>query len=133
MSTRLTLCVLCVLCAAAYEGKAKASLGPGSATVEPQVVEAKQAFMKTLWARRLKGVQRNVDVWQSLFSVHSLVVDMHDDVGPWLKYSSLCRKSGRMRQSLRILKQLLTYNPMEVSVPHALAVSDCVSIDTFLM
>lgn len=37
-------------------------------------------------------------VWQSLFSVRSLVVPMHEDVDAWLKFAGLCRKSGRQRQ-----------------------------------
>jgi hypothetical protein len=40
----------------------------------------------------------NLQVWQSLFSVRSLVVPMHEDVDAWLKFASLCRKSGRPRQ-----------------------------------
>jgi FKBP12-rapamycin complex-associated protein len=39
-----------------------------------------------------------MQVWQSLFSVRSLVVPMHEDVDAWLKFASLCRKSGRPRQ-----------------------------------
>jgi hypothetical protein len=39
-----------------------------------------------------------LQVWQSLFSVRSLVVPMHEDVDAWLKFASLCRKSGRPRQ-----------------------------------
>jgi hypothetical protein len=56
-----------------------------------------------------------VQVWQSLFSVRSLVVPMHDDVDAWLKFAGLCRKSGRQRQARRMLVQLLRYDP---SVTH---------------
>ena len=48
-----------------------------------------------------------LQVWQDLFSVRQLVVPMHDDVDNWLKFSSLCRKSGRAKQSERMLLQLL--------------------------
>ena len=48
-------------------------------------------------------------VWQSLFTVRQLVVPMHEDVDNWLKFSSLCRKSGRSRQSERMLLQLLRW------------------------
>uniref|UniRef100_A0A7R9YR22 Serine/threonine-protein kinase TOR n=1 Tax=Chlamydomonas euryale TaxID=1486919 RepID=A0A7R9YR22_9CHLO len=70
--------------------------------------------IKQLWRDRLKGVQRNVEVWHSLFSVRQLVVPMHDDVDNWLKFASLCRKSGRVRQAERMLLQLLGYNPLDV-------------------
>ena len=46
-------------------------------------------------------------VWQSLFSIRQLVIPMHEDSAAWLKFASLCRKSGRVRQSLRMLLQLL--------------------------
>ena len=39
--------------------------------------------------------------------MRQLVVPMHEDVDNWLKFSSLCRKSGRSRQSERMLLQLL--------------------------
>ncbi|GAX78992.1 hypothetical protein CEUSTIGMA_g6432.t1 [Chlamydomonas eustigma] len=74
--------------------------------------EAQTHFIKQIWRDRLKGVQRNVEVWQSLFTVRQLVVPMHEDVDNWLKFSSLCRKSGRARQAERMLLQLLRYNPL---------------------
>jgi FKBP12-rapamycin complex-associated protein len=39
------------------------------------------------------------------------------DVDNWLKFASLCRKSGRQRQAYRMLLQLLRYNPMPISQP----------------
>lgn len=75
-------------------------------------------FIRGLWRRRLMGVQRNVEVWQSLFSVRSLVVPMHEDVEGWAKFASLCRKSGRPRQAERMLVSLLHYDPRSVATPH---------------
>lgn len=69
-----------------------------SAGADPPGSEEKTAFIRGLWRRRLGGVQRNVEVWQSLFSVRGLVVPMHEEVDGWLKFTSLCRKSGRQRQ-----------------------------------
>lgn len=68
--------------------------------------EARIVFIQQLWRDRLRGVQRHVEVWQSLFSVRSLVVPMKQDVDNWLKFASLCRKSGRARQSYRMLLQV---------------------------
>lgn len=50
-----------------------------------------------MWRGRLKGVQRNVEVWQALLSVRTLVLPMAQDTHTWLKFASLCRKSGRVR------------------------------------
>ncbi len=46
-------------------------------------------------------------VWQSLLSVRQLVVPMEGDMDSWLKFASLCRKSGRVKQAHRMLVQLL--------------------------
>ncbi len=48
-----------------------------------------------MWRGRLRGVQRNVEVWQALLSVRTLVLPMHQDTHTWLKFASLCRKSAR--------------------------------------
>ncbi|MEW5302322.1 MAG: hypothetical protein WDW36_005122 [Sanguina aurantia] len=71
----------------------------------------KVTFVKQLWKDRLRGVRRNVEVWQSLFSIRHLVVPLSEDVPNWLKFASLCRKSGRSRQAHRILLALLRYDP----------------------
>lgn len=38
-----------------------------------------------------------LQVWQALLSVRSLVLPPAQDVHTYLKFSSLCRKSGRVR------------------------------------
>eukprot|EP00878_Enallax_costatus_P008272 GHUV01008648.1.p1 GENE.GHUV01008648.1~~GHUV01008648.1.p1 ORF type:complete len:2405 (+),score=620.50 GHUV01008648.1:939-7217(+) len=86
-------------------------------SLEPVVSDEKVRFIKGLWRKRLSGVQRNVEVWQSLFSVRSLVVPMHEDVDAWLKFASLCRKSARPRQAARMLVQLLGYDPQAITRP----------------
>ncbi|MEW5308376.1 MAG: hypothetical protein WDW38_000344 [Sanguina aurantia] len=62
----------------------------------------KVTFVKQLWKDRLRGVRRNVEVWQSLFSIRHLVVPLSEDVP---------KKSGRSRQAHRILLALLRYDP----------------------
>ena len=57
--------------------------------------EARRALTREMWQERLRGVQRNHEVWQSLLSVRSLVLPMHQDTHTWLKFASLCRKSAR--------------------------------------
>jgi phosphatidylinositol kinase/protein kinase (PI-3 family) len=59
--------------------------------------EAKRSLIRQVWRGRLKGVQRNVEVWQALLSVRTLVLPMHEDTHTWLKFASLCRKSGRVK------------------------------------
>ncbi|GFR45445.1 hypothetical protein Agub_g6841, partial [Astrephomene gubernaculifera] len=86
---------------------------------DPSGSDSRISFIQQLWRDRLRGVQRHVEVWQSLFSVRSLVVPMAQDVDNWLKFASLCRKNGRQRQAYRMLLQLLRYNPMAISQPGA--------------
>lgn len=81
---------------------------------EPAAAELWKELIRETWRARLRGVQRNVEVWQSLLSVRSLVLSPSHDVHTYLKFSSLCRKSNRLRQSRRILEQLLRYNPLTV-------------------
>lgn len=44
----------------------------------------------------LQGCQRVAEDWQRIIQVRSLVVSPQEDMKTWLKYSSLCRKSGRL-------------------------------------
>lgn len=63
----------------------------------PQEAESRRALTRAMWRGRLKGVQRNVEVWQALLSVRSLVLPRHQDTHTWLKFCALARKSGRTR------------------------------------
>ena len=73
--------------------------------------DSRKSLIRKMWHDRLWGVQRNVEVWQALLSVRSLVLPVSEDSDTWLKFASLCRKSGRLRQSKRTLIKLLNYDP----------------------
>ena len=60
------------------------------------------------WTSRLRGVQRNVEVWQALLSVRRLMLGMDEDVRTWIKFAKLCRDSNRKRQSKLTLEELLS-------------------------
>ena len=64
---------------------------------DPTAAELHRSQICEMWRGRLKGVQRNVEVWQALLSVRTLVLPMGEDTHTWLKFASLCRKSGRIR------------------------------------
>lgn len=63
--------------------------------------------VQSMWTGRLRGVQRNVEVWQALLSVRRLMLGMEEDVPTWLKFARLCREVGRIRQSESTLRELL--------------------------
>lgn len=59
---------------------------------------------------RLQGCQASVEDWQRILQVHSLATSPCDDQRTWLKFASLCRSSGRLQQSRRVLATLLGTN-----------------------
>ena len=71
----------------------------------------RQHVIKNTWAKRLKGCQQNVEVWQNILKVRSLVVPPKDDMLTWIKFANLCRKSGRTGLSNKILGNLLQADP----------------------
>lgn len=62
---------------------------------------------------RLKGCQRNVEVWQRILKVRALVISPQEDQEMWIKFSNLCRKSGRYSTAKDILLNLMqiTHGP----------------------
>ncbi|KAI6651085.1 Serine/threonine-protein kinase mTOR-like [Oopsacas minuta] len=58
------------------------------------------------WWERLQGCHYNVEDWQKILLVRSLIVKPTQDTRSWIKYSSLCRKSGRFTRARETLKFL---------------------------
>jgi len=70
-------------------------------------------LLVTMWRARLEQAQCDVDVWQDILSVRYLVAPPPRDVRTWLKFSSLCRKSGKLAISHEILTQIIGTNPAD--------------------
>ena len=68
----------------------------------------KQATMRSTWTRRLKGCQRNPEVWQRMLKVRALVISPHENIDMWIKFANLCRKSGRINLAEKSLNLLRT-------------------------
>ena len=63
--------------------------------------------MRKTWNKRLKGCQKNHEVWQRMLKVRALVLTPRQNIDMWIKFANLCRKSGRMglaEKSLDLLK-----------------------------
>ncbi|KAK9943792.1 hypothetical protein M0R45_009388 [Rubus argutus] len=75
------------------------------------VAEGRRARIRNMWNERIQGVKRHVEVWQALLAVRALVLPPTEDVNTWLKFASLCRKSGRISQARSTLVKLLQYDP----------------------
>ncbi|XP_048736860.2 serine/threonine-protein kinase mTOR-like [Ostrea edulis] len=76
-----------------------------------KLVPERQEAIKQMWWDRLQGCQRVVEDWQKIIQVRSLVVSPLEDMKTWLKYASLCRKSGRLALSNKTLVMLLGMDP----------------------
>ena len=80
-----------------------------------EVVEYKQldlnaprrALIKETWKKRLYGSQANVDTWQRMLSLRAMVCTPNENLDTWLKFVSLCRKSGRFSIAQKVLSNLL--------------------------
>ncbi|WOH04828.1 hypothetical protein DCAR_0624240 [Daucus carota subsp. sativus] len=75
------------------------------------VAEGRRALIRNMWSERIKGTKRNVEVWQALLAVRALVLPPTEDSETWLKFVSLCRKSGRTSQARSTLVKLLQFDP----------------------
>jgi FKBP12-rapamycin complex-associated protein len=81
--------------------------------------EARRATLRRIWDSRLQGCQRDVDTWQRLLAVRSMVVAPREDMDIWLKFAGLCRKSGRLRLSHKTLTKLMGTEPDSEAVAAA--------------
>ncbi len=68
----------------------------------------KQETMRATWTKRLKGCQRNVEVWQRMLKVRALVISPQQNLDMWIKFSNLCRKSNRIGLADKSLHSLTT-------------------------
>ena len=66
----------------------------------------KRLLLKNSWNKRLVGCQRNVDVWQRVLKVRSLVIKPKQDMQIWIKFANLCRKSGKLNLAEKALNSL---------------------------
>ncbi|KAI6713291.1 hypothetical protein JHW43_004164 [Diplocarpon mali] len=68
---------------------------------------AKQETMRQTWEKRLLGCQRNVEVWQRMLKLRALVISPTENMPMMIKFSNLCRKSGRMGLAEKHLQMLI--------------------------
>ncbi|WFD44630.1 non-specific serine/threonine protein kinase [Malassezia psittaci] len=67
----------------------------------------RQELMRSIWMKRLQGCELDVEVWQRILSIRSIVITPADDTETWIKFANLCRKSGRMVLAEKTLNSLL--------------------------
>ncbi|ESO95689.1 hypothetical protein LOTGIDRAFT_214800 [Lottia gigantea] len=85
--------------------------------IQYKLVPERREAIRLNWWNRLKGCQQNVEDWQKILQVRSLVISPSEDRMTWLKYASLCRKNSRMALSHKTLVILLGMDPSSDSRP----------------
>ncbi|XP_038222262.1 serine/threonine-protein kinase mTOR [Zerene cesonia] len=78
-----------------------------------KLVQERRESIRQAWWTRLQGGQRLVEDWSKILQVRGLVLTPQEDMATWLKFASLCRKSGAPRQAHKTLVMLLGIDPSE--------------------
>jgi len=70
---------------------------------------------------RLEECERDVEVWQRVLQVRSLVLSPHEDVETWIDFADLCRTSDRLNLAEKTLTSLVgtSYNALDPEVRRA--------------
>ena len=66
----------------------------------------KQLAMREMWTTRLRGCESNVETWQRMLKVRNLVLSPQENIGLWIRFANLCRKSGRTALAEKTLASL---------------------------
>ena len=90
--------------------------------------ESKKKKLKDIWEDRLNGCERNIDVWQKILAIRSLLLNKNENMDSWLKFSRLALKTGQMqmcRRTLDSLKEEVNSDPKnEYDYPARLVISN---------
>ncbi|EPB75677.1 rapamycin binding domain protein [Ancylostoma ceylanicum] len=71
----------------------------------------RQTRIALLWSRRLQGCRQNIEQWQRLLMIRSLVLTPQEMHPLRVKFSSLCRKQGKHVMCRDVLRELLGLEP----------------------
>ena len=78
--------------------------------------EEECAHLRSMWTQRLRGVQAEVDVWQSLLAVHTLVIPPAGNADSWLKLAAHCRRAGKYSMCYKAITKLLEGLPEDTGL-----------------
>jgi FKBP12-rapamycin complex-associated protein len=66
----------------------------------------RKKMIKKLWKKRLKGAQRNIEVWKNILVVRSLAISPTEDAKSWIDFANLCKKEGKSSLAMQSLKKV---------------------------
>lgn len=78
--------------------------------IQYKLVPERQEMIRRKWWQRLQGCQRQVEDWQKILQIHSLVLSPYEDMKAWLKFAKLCEKNNRYDLSFKTIVKLLGTN-----------------------
>ncbi|KAF9929593.1 phosphatidylinositol kinase- protein kinase tor1 [Linnemannia zychae] len=67
----------------------------------------RQSTIRKTWMKRLLGCERNIEIWQRVIKVHAMALTPAEDMVMRIKFTNLCRKSGRLRLAEQSLVSLI--------------------------
>ncbi|KJH44457.1 hypothetical protein DICVIV_09521, partial [Dictyocaulus viviparus] len=79
--------------------------------IEFKIRPERQTRIALLWSRRLQGCRQNIEQWQRLLMLRSLVLTPQEMHPLRVKFSSLCRKQGKNVMCRDVLRELLGLDP----------------------
>ncbi|RWS29930.1 hypothetical protein B4U80_02742 [Leptotrombidium deliense] len=75
--------------------------------IQYKLIPERREIIKKKWWDRLHGCQRNVEDWQKILQVRLLVLSPQENMKSWLKFASLCQRTGRLSMSRQTMSMLL--------------------------
>nr|XP_013189744.1 unnamed protein product [Amyelois transitella] len=79
--------------------------------VTHKLIEERRSTISKSWWLRLQGGQRLVEDWRKLLQIRSLVASPREHFQTWLKFASLCRKTGSINQAHKIVISIVGCDP----------------------
>jgi len=73
----------------------------------------RQETIRKTWMKRLKGCQKNIDIWHRILRIQALVISPKENMEMWIKFANLCRKGGRLNTALKTLLTLSNNNSLD--------------------
>ncbi|KAL1523775.1 hypothetical protein AB1Y20_018699 [Prymnesium parvum] len=106
----------------AQESKPVAFLTLPQTSIFPLLLQERCESIRSRWRSRLRLSSHELRVWQPMVELRAMVLQPHEQMDTWIKFASLCRKSGRLELTRTSLSKLLPANSTLSSLPvHQLA------------
>lgn len=75
--------------------------------IEYKMIPERRTRIAILWSRRLQGCRKNIEHWQRILLVRSLVLSQSELRPMWVKFASMCRRQGKNTMARAVLCSLM--------------------------